>query len=61
MSWIAKVGYTEKILITINGIEHITLFTNNVDSILLFENLPVHLQVCCKFDVLKILDSGCCM
>lgn len=58
MSWIAKVGYTAKILITINGTEHISLFTNNVDLSLLFENLPECLQLCCKFEVLKILDSG---
>lgn len=58
VSWIAKLGYTAKILITINGTEHIILFTNHVDSILLFENLPVHLQLCCKFEVLKMLDSG---
>lgn len=58
MSWIAKLGYTAKILITINGTEHITVFTNNVNSILLFENLPMHLQLCCKVEVLKMLDSG---
>lgn len=55
MSWITKVGYTAKILITINSTEHIT---NNVDSILLFENLPVHLQLCCKFEIWKMLGSG---
>lgn len=58
VSWTAKIGDTAKILITINSTEHITLFTNNVESILLFENLPVHLQLCCKFVILKILDSG---
>lgn len=61
MSWIARVDYTAKILITINGFVHIILFTNNVDSSLLFEKLSVHLQLCCKFDVLKMLNSGCCM
>lgn len=49
VSWIAQVGYTAKLLITINSTEHITLFANNVDSMLLFENLTVHLQLCCKF------------
>lgn len=56
--WTAKVGDTARILITINSTDHIALFTNNVELILLFETLPVHLQLCCKFVVLKILDSG---